>query len=107
MTKLTMKEVQLVNHKDAQIMSKIDSIVKTAKDTAITPFGTTEVRGVIKAPNHYEHVNVIIDDLPENQCCKDIVVMQQIQILKPGSNKIPVVLQNVSCRILKIRKGTK
>ena len=33
--------------------------------------------------------------------------MSQIQILKLGSNRIPVVLQNFSCRVLKIRKGTK
>ena len=49
----------------------------------------------------------MIDDLPENQHCKDVVVMQQIQILKPGSNKIPLVLQNLSCRVLKINKGMK
>ena len=91
-TKLTMKEAQLVNQEDVQIMSNIDSIVKIARDTTIIPFGTTEVKGVIKTPNHYTHVNVAIDDLLENQCCKDIVIMSQIQILKPGSNKIPVVL---------------
>ena len=91
-TKLTMKKAQLVNQENVQIVSKIDSIVKTARDTTITPFGTTEVTGVIKAPDHYKHANVVIGDLPENQCCKDIVVMQQIQILKPGSNTIPVVL---------------
>ena len=106
-TKLTMKEAWLVNQEDAQIVSKIDNIVKIARDTTIIPFGTTEVKGVIKAPNHYKHVNVVIDDLPENQYCKDTVIMQQIQILKPGSNKIPVVLLNLSCRVLKIRKGTK
>ena len=32
-------------------MSKIDSIVKIARDTTIVPFGTTEVKGVIKAIN--------------------------------------------------------
>ena len=37
-TKLTMKEAQLVNQEDAQIMSQIDSIVKIARDTTITPF---------------------------------------------------------------------
>ena len=37
-------------------------------------------------------MNVVTNDLPENQCCKDVAVIQQIQILKPGSNKIPVVL---------------
>ena len=46
----------------------------------------------IKAPYHYKCVNVVIDDLPENKHCTDVVVIQQIHILKPGSNKIPVVL---------------
>ena len=81
--------------------------MKIARDTTIIPFGTTEVKGVIKVPDHYKHWNVVIDDLPENQCCKDIAVIQQIQILKPGTNKILVVLQNLSCRVLKIRKGAK
>ena len=91
-TKFTMKEAQLVNHEDAQIVSQIDSIVKIARDTTITALGTIEVKGVIRAQNHYKQVNVVIGDLPENQCCKDVVVMQQIQILRLGSNKIPVVL---------------
>ena len=91
-TKLSMNEAQIVNQEDVQIVSEIDSIMTIARDTTIIPFGTTEVKGVIKAPNHYKHVNVVIDDLPENQCCKDITIMSQIQILKPGSNKVPVVL---------------
>ena len=82
---------------DEQIISKIDNIMKLAKDTTIDPFGTTEVKGIIKTPNHYKCVNVVIDNLPENQCCKDMTVAQQIQVLKPGSNKIPVVLRNLSC----------
>ena len=86
-----MKEAWLVNQEDAQIVSRIDSIMKIVRDMTITPFGTTEVKGVSRAPNHYKCVNVVIDDLPENQHCKDVVVMQQIQILKPGSNKIPVL----------------
>ena len=56
-----------MNQEDAQIVSQMDSIVKIARDT-ITPFGTTKVKGVIRAPN------------------------QQIHIFKPASNKIPVVL---------------
>ena len=91
-TNLTMKEAQLVNQEDAQIVSQIDSIVKTARDTTITPFGTIKIKGVIRAPNHYKHVNVVIGDLTDNQHCKDIAIIQQIQILRQGSNKIPVVL---------------
>ena len=48
-----------MNQEDAQIVSQIDSIVKTARDTTITPFGTIKVKGVIRAPNHYKHVNVV------------------------------------------------
>ena len=48
-TKLTMKEAQLVNQEDAQIVSQIDNIVKIARDTTITPFGTTKVKSVIRA----------------------------------------------------------
>ena len=61
-----MKEAQIVNQEDAQIVCRIDSIVKIARDTTIVPFGTAEVKCVIKTPNHYKHVNVVVDDLSEN-----------------------------------------
>ena len=91
-TKLTMKEAQLVSPEDTQIVLKIDSILKIAKNTTIVPFATIEVKGIIKTSNHYKCINVVVDDLPENQHCKDIMIAQQIQILKPGSNKIPVMI---------------
>ena len=47
-TKLTMKEAQIVGVNDEQITSKIDHIKKLAKDTIIDPFGTIEVRGIYK-----------------------------------------------------------
>ena len=59
-----------MNQKDTQILSEIDSVVKIARDATIVPFGTAEVRGVIKTPNHYKHINVVIDDLPENHVVK-------------------------------------
>ena len=76
-------------------------------DTTVVPFGMIEVKGVIKTPNHYKCVNVVVDNLPENQHCTDIAIAQQIQVLKPGSNKIPVVGRNLSCRTLKLKRGTK
>ena len=75
MTKLTMKEAQIVNQEDVQILSKIDSIVKITTDTTIIPFRTTDIKGVLKTPNCYKYANVVIDDLPENQHCKDIAIM--------------------------------
>ena len=88
-----MKEVQLVDGKDPQIVSQINNVVKITKDTTIVPFETVKVKGVSKAPNHYKCVHVTIDDLPNKQHCKDIAVAHQIiHILRPGFNKIPVML---------------
>ena len=102
-----MEEAQLIGINDEQILLKIDNVLKLAKDITISPFGTIEVKGTIKTPNYYKHVNVVVDNLPEKQHCRDITAVQQIQTLKPGSNKIPMVLRNLSCRTLKVKKGMK
>ena len=74
-------------------MSKLDSDVKLTKDITLSPFGTAEVKGVLKkTPNHYKRVNVVVDDLTEGQCCRDIAIVHQLQILKPRSDRIPVIL---------------
>ena len=106
-TKLTMKEVQVLNIEEAPIVSKLDSNVKLVKDMTIHPFETVEAKGILrKTPNHYKGINVVANDLREDQYCKDIAVVHQLQILKPGSDQISVVLQNLSCRTLKLKRGT-
>ena len=106
-TKLTMKEAQIVNIEEAQIVSKLDSDVKLTKDITLSPFRTAEVKGVLKkTPNDDKRVNVVVDNLTEGQCCRDVAIVHQLQILKPGSDIIPVILQNLSSRTLKLKKGT-
>ena len=106
-TKLTMKEVQIVNIKETQIVSKLDSDVKLTKDITLSPFGTAEAKGVLKkTPTHYKRVNVVVDNLAEGQCCRDVAIVHQLQILKPGSDRIPVIIQNHPSRTLKLKKGT-
>ena len=103
-----MKEAQLVNHEDVQIVSQINHVVKITKDVTIAPLGTIKVKGVIKVPNHYKHFNASPSMIfPMSNDCKDIAVVYHIQILRPGSNKIPIVLQNLSCQAVKVKKGTK
>ena len=51
-------------------------------------------------------MNVVIDNLAECQHCRDIAIVHQLQILKPGSDRIPVTLWNLSCRTLKLKRGT-
>ena len=88
-----MKEAQIVNIEEAQIMSKLDSDVKLTKDITHSPFRAAEIKGVLKkTPNHYKRVNVVVDNLAEGQCCRNIAIVHQLQILKPGSDRIPVIL---------------
>ena len=59
-----MKEVQILNIEEAQIVSKLDSDVKLVKDTTIGLFETVEAKGILKkTPNHYKRLNVVVDDL--------------------------------------------
>ena len=87
-----MEEAQIVDGVDACIVSLIKNVVKITKDTMIAPFETVNVQDVTKALNHYKCANVTIDDLPDEQYCKDIAVAHQIQIFRPGSSKLPVIL---------------
>ena len=43
-----MKETQIVNIEEAQIVSKLDSDVKLIRDMTISPFETVEAKGVLK-----------------------------------------------------------
>ena len=66
-TKLTMKEAQILDTEEAQIVSKLDSNVKLVKDTTVGPFQTVEAKGILrKTPNHYKRINVVVDDLRED-----------------------------------------
>ena len=51
-------------------------------------------------------MNVVVDDLTEGQHCRDIAIIHQLLILKPGLDRIPVILWNLSGRTLKLKKGT-
>ena len=66
-TKLTMKEAQVLDIEEVQIVSKLDSNVKLVKDTTVGPFETVEAKGILrKTPNHYKRINVVVDDLGED-----------------------------------------
>ena len=59
-TKLTMKEAQIVNIEEVQIVSKLNSDVKLVKDMTIGPFETVKAKGVLKkTPNYYKRINVV------------------------------------------------
>ena len=105
-TKLTMKEAQVLNVEEVQIISQLDSDVKLVRDMTLGPFETVKTKGILrKTPNHYKRMNVVVDNLGENRYYKDIAVVSQLQILKPGSDRISIVLSNLTSRTLKLKKG--
>ena len=54
-TKLTMKEAQVLDVEEAQIISQLNSNVKLIRDTVVGPFETVETKGILrKTPNHYK-----------------------------------------------------
>ena len=106
-TKLTMKEAQVLNIEEAQIVSQLDSNIQLVGDIILGPFETIKMKGILrKTPNHYKRMNVMVNDLGERRPCKDIAVVHQLQVLKPGSDRISMVLWNLSSRTLKLKKGT-
>ena len=105
-TKLTMKEAQVLDIEEAQIVSQLDSDIKLVGDIILSPFETIKTKGILrKTPNHYKRMNVMVNDLGERRPYKDIAVVHQLQVLKPGSDRIPMVLWNLSGRTLKLKKG--
>ena len=101
-----MKEAQVLNIEEAQIVSQLDSDIKLVGDIILGPFETIKMKGNLrKTPNHYKRMNVMVDDLGERRPYKDIAVVHQLQVLKPGSDRISMVLQNLSGRTLKLKKG--
>ena len=43
-----MKEAEVLNMEETQIVSKLDSNVKLVKDTTIGPFETVEAKGILR-----------------------------------------------------------
>ena len=57
------------------------------------PFATVETKEILRiTQNHYKGMNIVVDNLKERRPYKDIAVVSQLQILKPGLDRISVVL---------------
>ena len=47
-TKLTMKEAQVLNMEEAQIVCRLDSNIRLVRDTNLGPFETIEMKGILR-----------------------------------------------------------
>ena len=71
----------------------------------MSPFETVETKRILrKTPNHYKRMNLVVDNLEERRSYKDIAVVSQLKILKPGLDRILIVLQNLTSSTLKLKR---
>ena len=85
--------MQVMDVEEAQIVSQLDSSVKLTRDIIVGPCETIGMKGILwKTSNHYKRMNIVVDDLQGKGSSKDIVVVSQLQILKAGSDRIPIAL---------------
>ena len=104
--RLSMREMQVVDVEEAQIVSQLNNSVKLAKDVIVGPLERVETKGILwKTPNHYKRVNIVIDELPGEKSHGDIAVVAQLQILKAGLDRVPMVRWNLTSRTLRLKKG--
>ena len=84
-------------------LDKVDGTVKLTKSIQIAPHQTVHVQGLSKVRGHDKRVNTITEPLESS---KSIVAVPSYSILKPGSSKVQVCLQNLSNTPIKLKAKT-
>ena len=78
-------------------LDKVKGHVKLTKSITIGPFQMIHAFGLTKCRHHFKRVNVIVEPDP----LKDYgaaVPIHGYTMLKPGSSKVSISIQNLSCR---------
>ena len=67
-TKLTMKEAQVLDIEEAQIVSQLDSNVNLVRDITLGPLETIKMKEFSeRPPNHYKMMKITVNDLGERR----------------------------------------
>ena len=95
---LSMNQVQKVDEYD---LAKVTGKVVASQQLEIAPFETLKVSGISRIKDHRKRIHV----MTESQEQGDICAMPSYGKLKPGSSRVPVVLKNLTCRKVVVKKG--
>ena len=87
---LTLKELEFD-------LNKIKGHVKLTKPITIAPFQTVHVSGLTECDQHFKRVNIIVEPDPDKEY-KFVIPIHGYMVLKPGSSRVSIGLQNHSCR---------
>ena len=77
-------------------LNKIKGHVRLTKSITIAPFQTIHVSGLTGCDQHSKRVNVIVEPDPDREY-ESVVPIYRYTVLKPGSSRVSISLQNYSC----------
>ena len=78
-------------------LNKIKGHVRLTKSITIAPFQTIHVLGLMGCDQHSKRVNVIVEPDPDREY-ESVAPIYGYTVLKPGSSRVSIGLQNYSCR---------
>ena len=78
-------------------LDKVKGHVKLTKAVTIGPLATVHTSGLTECNQHFKRVNVIVEPYPKKND-EAAIPVHGYTMLKPGSSKVSIGIQNLSCR---------
>ena len=78
-------------------LNKIKGHVRLTKSITIAPFQKVHVLGLTGCDQHSKRVNIIVEPDPDREY-ESVAPIHGYTVLKPGSSRVSIGLQNYSCR---------
>ena len=82
-------------------LNQVKGHVRLTKSVTIAPFQTIRVPGLTECNQHFKRVNVSVEPDPDRSY-ESVIPIHGYTVLKPGSSRVSVGLQNHSCRKITI-----
>ena len=102
----------VVNEEPEFKLDDIRGLVHTTQKVTLGPFENTTISGILKGPvkdsTYHKRVNVSVEPLEthkegENNFC----AVPGYTFLKPGSDRVKVMIKNLTARTVKVQQGSK
>ena len=104
--KITLKQNVITKEDTPFELKKVGGEVKITKNVEIKPFHTVRLSAKSKVRHHHKNVHIITEDKEgNNQELPNIAVVPCYGILKQGSDRVPVILKNLTCKSITLQKG--
>ena len=93
-------------------LDEIKGAVHTTQKLTLGPFENATVTGILKGPvknsSYHKRVNVSLEPLDAHKVGEDkYCAVPSYTFLKPGSDRVKVMIKNLTARVIKVPQGSK